>query len=104
MLSDIVQNHRITNWALLVRNLLADLGFYEVWLQQNVGNPVNFLSLVKQRLHDNFLQKCNTEINVSTRAIFYKNISNFGFQSYLDIVTIKKFTKHYQDFVYHHTV
>ena len=91
MLSDIDRNHRITNWALLVRNVLADLGFYKVWLQQNVGNPVKFLSLVKQRLYDNFLQKWNIEINGSTRANFYKNISNFGFQSYLDIVTIKKF-------------
>ena len=71
MLSDIDRNHRITNWALLVRNVLADLGFYKVWLQQNVGNPVKFLSLVKQRLYDNFLQKWNTEINGSTRANFY---------------------------------
>lgn len=70
MLSDIDRNHRITNWALLVRNLLVDLGFYEVWLKQNIGNPVNFLSLVKQILHDNFLQKWNTEINGSTNAIF----------------------------------
>ena len=38
MLSDMERNVRKINWAILVKNLLAELGFYEVWLQQNVGD------------------------------------------------------------------
>ena len=56
MLADIDNNNRKTNWALLVKKLLANLGFYEVWLQQSVGDDGIFLSLVKQRLKDNFVQ------------------------------------------------
>ena len=38
MLADIEENDREINWALLVKRLLSNLGFYEVWLQQNVGD------------------------------------------------------------------
>ena len=90
MLADIDNNKRKTNWALLVKKLLA-LGFYEVWLQQNVGDDDIFLSLVKQRLKDNFVQKWNEELNQSSRTIVYKSIANFGFSPYLDMITVKKF-------------
>ena len=66
MLSDIDINDRKTNRALLVKKLLANLGFYEVWLQQNVGDVASiFLSIVRQRLHDNYLLQWNEEINQS---------------------------------------
>ena len=83
MLADIDKNNRKTNWALL--------GFYEVWLQQSVGDDGIFLSLVKQRLKDNFVQKWNEELNQSSRAIFYRSIANFEFSPYLDMITIEKF-------------
>ena len=50
-----------------------------------------FLSLVKQRLKDKFVQKWNEELNQSTRAIFYKSIATFEFSPYLDMITVKKF-------------
>ena len=56
MLSDIDINDRKTNWALLVKKSLSNLGFYEVWLQQNVGDVDIFLILAKQRFKDNFVQ------------------------------------------------
>ena len=60
MLSDMKRNGRKINWAVLVKNLLAELGFYEVWLQQNVGDHdfffFFFLVLFKQRVKDNFIQ------------------------------------------------
>ena len=34
MLRDIYDNVRIVNWASLVRKILCNLGFYEVWLNQ----------------------------------------------------------------------
>ena len=39
-------------WVTLLRNLLGNLGFMDVWLQQSVGDRVLFLNLVKQRLTD----------------------------------------------------
>ena len=59
MLTDIERNDRNQNWALLVKKLLSNLGFYQVWLQQNVGDIDIFLTLAKQRLRDNFIQKWN---------------------------------------------
>ena len=44
MLSDMERNVRKINWAVLVKQLLAELGFYAVWLQQNVGNHEIFSS------------------------------------------------------------
>ena len=46
MLSDMERNVRKINWAVLVKNLLAELGFYEVWLQQNVGDHEFFFSFI----------------------------------------------------------
>lgn len=91
MLSDLDNDDRKTNWALLVKNLLGNLGFHEVWLQQNVGNPNAFLAILKQRLKDNFIQKWNAEINESSRAIFYRTFASFQLQDYINIVQVKKF-------------
>ena len=52
---------------------------------------MNFcLVLFKQRVKDNFIQLWNSELSDSTWTLFYRNISDFGFQSYLD-VQVKKF-------------
>ena len=85
------RNDRNQNWALLVKKLLSNLGIYRVWLQQNVGDIDIFLTLAKQRLRDNFIQKWNEELNQSSRAIFYKSILNFEFNPYLDLITVRKF-------------
>ena len=66
------------NWASQVRNLLSELGFNEVWLNQSVSNPKIFLSLVKQRLNDTFIQNWNSRLNDSSRAFFYRNFNIFG--------------------------
>ena len=36
------------NWASLVRHLFGLLGFYEVWVQQGVGDYSKFISVLKQ--------------------------------------------------------
>ena len=54
MLQDVEAHPNKVNWAVLVRNLLAELGFYEIWVQQGVGNYNVFISLFKQRLTDNY--------------------------------------------------
>ena len=45
------------NWVVLVRNLICQLGFADVWLAQGVGNIQLFLNLCKQRIRDQFIQQ-----------------------------------------------
>ena len=71
MLNDIDTHPTVINWASLVRDILLPLGFYEVWLQQGVGDYLKFLSLFKQRLQDTFIQNWQSRINNSSRALFF---------------------------------
>lgn len=93
MLSDIELFPSKTNWAKLVKNLLASLGFNEAWLQQGVGSTDQFLLELKQRLKDNFIQNWNTRLETSSRAIFYRSIYGnlFEFKTYLNCVNISKY-------------
>ena len=91
LFSDIDQHPNHINWVSLVKDLLSHLGFQYVWLQQGVGNETVFLSELRQRLTDNFVQNWNGRLQDSSRAICYKNISDFGFKQYLECVTVKKF-------------
>ncbi|KAL4236926.1 hypothetical protein ACF0H5_005312 [Mactra antiquata] len=79
------------NWCSLLKSFLCNLGFYDAWFFQDIGNVDIFLSCVKQRLNDNFIQNWNSRLANSSRALFYRNISNFRFQPYLNILNITKF-------------
>jgi len=74
-----------------LKDLLYYLGFYEVWLLQEVGHCKIFLSLVKQRIKDNYVQNWNGESSNMSRGHVYKHISCFQFQPYLYILTIDTF-------------
>ena len=91
MLRDIEINGRKINWAILVRNLLGNLGFFEVWLNQGVCNVNQFLTVLRQRLKDQYMQDWSNEINNSSSARFYRNNSDFCIQPYLNLITIRKF-------------
>ena len=56
MLQDVEVYPNKVAWAVLDRNMLSELGFYEVWLQQWLGNYNVFISLFKQTLTDNHIQ------------------------------------------------
>ena len=71
MLQDVEAHPNKVNWAVLVRNLLSELGFYEVWVQQGVGNYNVFISLFKQRLTDNYVQNTNAQLQTHSRARFF---------------------------------
>ena len=45
----------------------------------------------EQRKSDHFRQLWNNELNNSSKAVFYRSISQFRFQDYLEIVTVNKF-------------
>ena len=72
MLQDVEAHPNQVNWAVLVRNLLAELGFYEVWIQQGVGNYNVFISLFKQRLTDNYVQNTIARLQTHSRARFFQ--------------------------------
>ena len=93
MLYDIDQAANSVNWASLVRHLLLSLGFYEVWLNQGVGNYKSFISLLKQRLTDTFIQNWLARLGESSRADFYKTFARFQMQPYLEKVNICIFSK-----------
>ena len=88
--NDCENNIRVKNWCSLLKQLLCTLGFYEVWLFQEVGNVSVFLSNVKQRLSDQFIQGWDGRLNISSRASLYKYISSFKFKPYLDMCTTPK--------------
>ena len=56
-----------------------------------MGDVSKFLTLLKQRLSDHFLQNWNYRLAESSRASFYRVIGTFKFQPYLDKVTTRKF-------------
>ena len=49
-----------------------------------------FLSAFKQRVSDQFQQSWHNEIHNSSRTIFYRTFSEFCFQDYFEVVTVKK--------------
>ena len=79
---DILDNPNRKNWCSLLRNLLCSLGFQDVWMFQTVGDINLFLSIVKQRLRDQFCQNWEARLNDSSRALFYRNIVVYRFQPY----------------------
>ena len=87
MLADLEEYPNLINWAYLVKDLLSRMGFYDVWLNQGVGNLRLFLSLFKQRLTDNYVQTWHERLDNSSRANFYINIA--GFRSKADLNSVK---------------
>ena len=70
MLHDLELLPNKVNWASLLRQLLMSFGFFDVWLNEGVGNISAFLSLAKQRLTDNFIQAWHERLNDSSTANF----------------------------------
>ena len=91
MLKREAEENQCVNWCVLLRDLLGSLGLNYVWISQTVGDIKFFLALVKQRLNDQFVQNWEGRLNDSSRAIFYRKISNFEFQPYLNKINMKKF-------------
>ena len=68
MLSELERKPNTVNWASNVKDLLSSMGYYEVWIAQGVGNKNAFLSDMKTRLKDNFVQNWSSRIDDSDRA------------------------------------
>ena len=77
MLRDVEAHPNKVNWAVLVRNLLSELGFYEVWVQHGVGNYNVFISLFMQRPSDNYVQNTNARLQTHSRAYLFNLFGSF---------------------------
>ena len=91
LLQDFENNPRCINWVSMLRNMLCNFGFHDVWLAQGVANVNSFVSLFKQRVMDTFIQHWYSRIENSTRASFYNVFTNFGFSDFLKHVNVKKY-------------
>ena len=61
MLEGLTENN-VKTWVSDLRNMLCKHGFGHVWVFKNVGNLVQFCSLFKERLHDNFKQNWHEKL------------------------------------------
>ena len=89
--SDYERNITAKNWRSLLKDLLCTLGFYDVWLFQDVGHEKIFLYNVKLRLNDHLMQNWNGRLQDSSRDNLYKHTASFKFQSYSNECKITKF-------------
>ena len=60
-------------------------------VSSGVGNYNAFMSLLKQRLNDNFIQNWVSRLANSSRALFYRSNAIFQFQPYLEKISVFKF-------------
>ena len=60
-------------WATKIKNVLYQFGFGYTWISQDVGDIKVFLSLFKQRLHDNLVQSWQSSLQ-SNRKCFLQSI------------------------------
>ena len=63
-------------WVTEVKNVLSRNGFYCVWLQQAVGEEKKFLSELKLRLLDNFIQDWDATIRDKDRYFPYRHVKS----------------------------
>ena len=79
------------NWCSTLYGLICTLGFNDAWLFQDIRDSVLFVSLVNQWLKRSVYTNLEWRIEESSGDIFYKHISSFGFQPYINILNITKF-------------
>ena len=72
--SNLEADSNMKSWVYMVKQLLQNLGFYDVWLSQSVGNVKLFLNVLKTRISDNFIQNWHSELEESNRARTYIRI------------------------------
>jgi hypothetical protein len=85
-------NVTLTNWVSLVKQLLCNLGFHDVWMQQGVGDRNRFSNICKQRLNDQYLQDWTHVVSTSSDGILYQHLKReLSYSQYLNDVNIPKY-------------
>ena len=72
MLSFYSRNVIISPWIHFVKNSLDELGLLEYFIKQKIDNMSHFKSLVKSRLHDQFVQQWFNTIENSPKCLVYR--------------------------------
>ena len=82
-------NILISPWIKFVKNSLDELGMSEYFVNQKVDNMFHFKSLVKSRLHDQFVQQWFSSVDTSPKCIVYRMYKkDYCFEKFLDILPI----------------
>ncbi len=68
------------NWASNIRKLLFTNGFGHAWINQGVGNELNFINMFKQRIKDCCFQNWTAKLEVSSKSDTYR-----GYKSLLNV-------------------
>lgn len=75
-------NSLLNKWAINVKNLLAELGFANLWSCVNLTNV--HIKAIEQRIYDQYLQQWCSNIEDSRKLECYKRFkTNFNFEPYL---------------------
>ena len=71
-------------WLNNIKSLLCSLGFSGVWYSQSFLNSKWLVKAINNKMKDLFLQKWNTNLEMTSNSIFYKIIkTNFRTSKYL---------------------
>ena len=74
------------SWVYNLKQLLFELGFGYVWINQGVQRETSFLNQIKKRLRDVYLQQWHSEKMATSSSRLFKHIkSTFNFENYLHI-------------------
>jgi len=77
--SDLDARPNVNKSCSLLKDILCKLDFYKFWLFPEVGHCKIFLSLVLQRIKDNYRQNLNGEIsNMYNNCITTHHVSSFN--------------------------
>ena len=74
-----------STWISSVKNILDSAGFSGIWTNQSLPkSPDHFNTILKLRLHDQFIQNWNKGITKGGKCTVHRIIKNtFGFEKYL---------------------
>ena len=75
---------RTIKWVSQMRDVLLSTGFGYIWYKQSVDNKSTFVSQLKQRMSNHFIQSVFYISDTSPKCFIYKYmVNNLCLQSYL---------------------
>ena len=84
----------VSNWVSEIRQLLYKNGFVFVWESQGVENEKQFVSLLIQRLKDQYLQNWHERVSLSAKLVSYIGFTTmYNLELYLHQITNRKYRR-----------
>ncbi|MES9881010.1 MAG: reverse transcriptase domain-containing protein [Sedimenticola sp.] len=92
-LEDVRQNPNVKNWANRVKSILDNLGFSNVWINQNEHHTS--IDIFKQRLRDQYIQSWRESISAMPKLEYYCQYKHvFEMEFYVTALDAEKTIKH----------